>query len=175
MENTKKTKSKFNLFDVTVIIFIALFITGIAYIYFLGSNNSGANVDGSEFEYKLEIEMLDESLGNLIKVGDNVVDNATGNRIGKVVGIVINEYSGSAKVADGNNQQSRNALEGYVNLIITVECNGKADGDTTVITNGCRIMLGSVVEAHTPELTFTANCTMIQPIEKNGEAINNEA
>lgn len=176
METNKKAKVKFNFFDVTVIIIIALLITGIAYIYFLGSDGSAASNDGVNIEYKLEMEMLDESFGDLIKVGDYVVDNATGNRIGKVTGIEISDYKNKANYSGDEGGEYFNAVDGYINITLTVDCNGKWDGDTTVITNNCRIMLGSVIEAHTPKLTFTANCTMMRTLATDGEeVIDNEA
>ncbi len=176
MESNKKTKVKFNFFDITVIIIIALLITGVAYIYFLGSDSSASNGDGINIEYKLEMEMIDESFGDLVKVGDFVVDNATGNRIGKVTGIEISDYKNKVTYSSGEGGEYFNAVDGYINITLTVECNGKWDGETTVITNNCRIMLGSVIEAHTPRLTFTANCTMIQTFVKDGgEVIDNEA
>ena len=160
MQNNKKNKFKFNFFDVMVIIVIALFIVASAYIFFLGNENTSYKSNGDVIEYKLEIEMADEIFSDLIKKGDIVVENENGLNVGQVIKVEISDYDKVIHKDEIGNLVV-GGIEGYVNIVLTIECNGQREGTTALITNGCRLRVGGETMYHTPKFTFTATCIEI--------------
>lgn len=167
MEAKKKSRVKFNFFDVTVIILVALFVTAFSYIYFLGSDSSYVSVNGESIEYKLEIEMVDESFANLVSAGDEITSVETGARIGYVKNVETYDRKEVFTTSDGG--ATVGGVEGYINILLTVECIGEWEDEATVVTNGFRIRQGLIVDAHTPKLTFSANCTSVEKAVTNSD------
>lgn len=162
MQNSAKTKFKFNFFDVMVISIMILFAISAVYINVMSEKQAAAiGTDG--FEYLLKADKMDNDFISLLTIGDTLYEFESGIPIGVVCDISVGdciELCGEGESAEYK------SVEGYSSVRITLGCNGTIykdeNGIENILMNGYITRVGSDIKARNTSLVFDAECLLAQ-------------
>lgn len=144
----KSTQTRFNLIDVIIILLILLIIAA-AVIFVVTQNDEAADSGDVHIEYTVRIDGIKNEYLTSIKVGDTVVDSATGKKLGTIIAIRTEKTKAynTNKVVNENGRQTipvsyhNNISDVYV----TLETSGKYGVNDIPTVSDRKILIGSEI------------------------------
>ena len=130
-----ENKKRFNLIDLLIIVVI-IGVVFVAWQYLSAGNKV---VEGT-VTYKINILKTEQNVADEIQVGDKIFDSVKNFEIGEVKEIVVTDATESV-YDEVNNVFKTVTVPERIDILITVEGNGKTDESGTVV-NGYELTVG---------------------------------
>lgn len=167
MENnisrTEVKKGKFNIIDVLVIVIILLLALGAMWMLDPLGLFPNESVKDVMISYTVEIKDVDSDFLQLISEDQSVIDTTTGNSIGTVRDV---SSAGSYvwKYSDESGEMIKVAIEGRVDITITVEADSTYESGVGYSAGGVRIAYGTPISVRTSSFFGSGYCTSVKEI-----------
>ncbi|MBO5454043.1 MAG: DUF4330 domain-containing protein [Clostridia bacterium] len=130
-----ENKKRFNLIDLLIIVVI-IGVVFVAWQYL----SAGNKVAEGTVTYKINILKTEQNVADEIQVGDKIFDSVKNFEIGEVKEIVVTDATESV-YDEVNNVFKTVTVPERIDILITVEGNGKTDESGTVV-NGYELTVG---------------------------------
>lgn len=130
-----ENKKRFNLIDLLIIVVI-IGVVFVAWKYL----SAGTKTAEETVTYKVNILKAEQNVADEIQVGDKIFDSVKNFEIGEVKEIVVTDAKESVYDEVNNVFKTVNVPE-RIDILITVEGNGKSDSSGTVV-NGYELTVG---------------------------------
>lgn len=156
-----KTKKRFNLADIVILLIIFAIIALFAYIIV---SSYGQDLFEAKYsvEYTVKLTEVRKDFAYNLEPGNKMVETTTLSEIGKVIKVDTTPCIFTATDSTGKTVTSDNPL--YMDMVITVSAEATLpDGIYTV--NGFRLTAGKNVTFRVPDFTGSGVCTGIKEVE----------
>ena len=161
----KKTRFKFNFFDILILALLLFVIVFSVYLAVMTENKSSYESEDG-FRYILRGEQINNEFIPMISLGEVIYEAESGVELGSVVDITVTDYTES--YYDGELLKTK-VVEGYSNIEITVDCFGASyvdeDGIINVHSNGFSVRVGTDIEVRNTKFIFVAECLLPEKAE----------
>ncbi len=152
----KKSKIKFNFFDILILMIITFAIVLSVYLTVMSEKDvSMTQTDG--FKYELKVDKLDNDFLSMMSVGDLLYEYESGKEIGRVVDLRISDCLELVKKEDTTEYKK---VVGYSTVQITVDCSGlyfeDEGGIMNISVNEYTVRVGTDVKVRNSKLLFDA-------------------
>lgn len=138
MEQAKKRR-KPNFFDILLILLV---LAAVAAAYLLSHRDSAGQKEFVSRSYVLELTNIPEDMADCVSAGAPVTDNVKNYALGTVTAVETVEYT--TPILDEEARIVRQApLEGFVNLLLTVEADTVDAADSISTASGYALRTGS--------------------------------
>lgn len=159
-EQTKKTSSRLNFFDILLMILAVLIIAAAAFLFARRAQNSA---DETHIQYSVLVKELPEEMVIKAEPGEPVVDTIKLGTIGEVVSFQI-----IPATYDEYNQETKELVHAEYDDLISVSFTFEADAEkseTAYMVGNMRVAVGAQVFFRTPSFTgygFVTDVTEIR-------------
>ncbi len=153
--SVNNAKRKFNVLDFLLILLIITTIAA-AIVSVIRSNPNKISGGDKDVIYKIRCEMLDSSLSDNIKTGDNIYDDVTNQLLGTVTAVEIE----AIKAIDSSTLIPHLVETNKTNITLTVSAKvWERDGIFTI--DNYHIAAGKPVSFHSENISVSGNCIQI--------------
>ena len=155
-------KTRFNLIDVLVIITVLVIVAAVVF-FVVSRNMSEASVKKYSISYTVKLTPVSDDNLVLFKIGDTVLDSATGQTLGKISDIktekVINISNSYETDAEGNKVAKYGEYENLYVVFITISGECTVDEHDIAHVAGNRILVGAPLYFADGNYASTVYCT----------------
>jgi hypothetical protein len=155
-------KTKFNLIDILVLLTILVIIAAVVF-FAVSRSNSLSNEKQYTIDFTVKITPVSGDNLALFKVGDTVLDSATGKTLGKVKEVrtekVINVTSSYETLEDGSKVAKYGEYEDLYVVYVTVNGVATIDKHDVAHVAGNRILVGAPLYYAEGNYAATVFCT----------------
>ncbi len=189
MKKQQKSKYRFNIIDVLLILVLAA-VAAVIYYFVSARVASGAESD-KKIQYTVEVRTVDKDYVDNIELGNTVIETVRNRTIGTVVGVDVgpswqittNTLTGemskqyyppiNAPVQEPEEEDSseedvitppEELLYDYYNVRITIEAEADYTGSSYSI-GGYEVVVGENVYFRTPHFTSNGYCVSLEAVE----------
>ena len=152
-------KHKFNWVDGLVILLVVLLIAGAVY-KFRGNNVTSSAVPMQPVTYTVSISGVRDGMVDAIRVGDAVYDGDSGNAVGTISAVEVNDNRVLIKQDDGTVVWG--SREGRYDIVLTIDARAVVNGDTCLVNRIYQLNVGSNRSLYSKYASWTGRITGIE-------------
>lgn len=160
----RNKKGKFNIVDVLVIITVCCFIFSTFAVFDPFDWFSGFERRDVTISYVVELKGLDEDMVANIKVGDNVLNSATEESIGRIFDVDLSS-SYEWKALEGQSEMVKVLLSGKWDVRLKIDIPCVFEEGVGYIVNGQQVAVGTLVNIKLPSFVGSGYCISITEME----------
>lgn len=151
-------KHKFNWVDLLVVLLVVLLIAGAVY-KFRGNNVTSGTVPMDPVTYTVQISNTRKGLADAIQPGDTIYDGDSGNAVGTVASVNVQDARKLMTKDDGTVVWA--LLEDRYDVTITIEAQAVISGNTCMVNRIYQLNVGSTRSLYSKYATWTGRITDI--------------
>jgi len=163
MDEKKRKHFSFNIIDLVLIIILVLILAVLAYVFFLGKNNT-KSADLINIEYTVQMDWIYDELTTEISEGDEVTETTNIKKIGTVSSVTVKPFLTQCEInEDGSIKYGE--YPGCSNITVKIRTKAEKTPDGYKV-DGYTFTIGSNVCIRTPGFLCSGGyCTDITEVD----------
>lgn len=176
----KKIKNKgfsFNIVDTIILLLVLMVAAAGVYVFFLSDKINATETESTTVKYTVHVPVMKEEFKDLIKVGDEVVDNVKHGKLGVVTDIKYEIATINTTITDSSNVNSGAISKipypddiPYYRAIITIECDKAEFVSGKCYVGGVYVAYTEAINLRTPNYVGLAYCLDLKVVKDGGVA-----
>jgi len=161
LNNNGKTRKKFSLNFIDIVLILIILCAGILLAYMFSSRNTSTSESSGEIDltYKVIVKEMRSEFKNLVSIGDKVVDSVQLFTIGTVVDVTYSPSTYTGKDVN-NGKLVYSEYPDKLDMVITVKTKANVGADAYLI-GGFNLGVGTKIHLRVPKFTAIGYCSAV--------------